>query len=344
MRLLLCALILFSASITRETFAQDAGEYLETVGSQFSDIAQNTMSYTSAASHGKSARKVEKRRNELLQTIKQAEVNVRKMKPFQDDHAFRDSVVSYLRISRIVLNEDYGKILNLEEIAEQSFDAMEAYLLAKEKAHDKLDVAFEKVKEQQNLFASKYNIKLIEGSSKVGKKIETSNKVYAYYNQVYLLFFKSYKNEAYLMEAINRNDISAIEQTKNALLASAELDLTKIGPLPTFKGDASLKTACQQLLKFYESECTTKIPELINFYLKKENYEKMKAAMEAKRPAERTKQDIDNYNKAVNEFNTAVNKINADQNDLNKKRSDALNKWNNMSEDFLDRHVPKYNG
>jgi flagellar biosynthesis chaperone FliJ len=70
----------------------------------------------------------------------------------------------------------------------------------------------------------------------------------------------------------------------------------------------------------------------------------MKAAMEAKRPGDRTDQDIDNYNKAVNEFNKAVDKLNKDQNELNKKRDEALNKWNNMSEEFLHKHVPKYNG
>jgi len=345
MRFTLYSFVLLSACFTQEAFTQtnDPGSYLESISNEFSEIAQNTMSYTSAASHGKSARKVEKRRNELMLTLKQAEANVRKMKPFQGDHAFRDSVVSYLRISRLVLSEDYGKIVNLEEIAEQSFDAMEAYLLAKEKAHDKLDIAFEKVKEQQNLFATQHQIKLISGSSKVGAKIETSNKVFSYYNQFYLFFFKSYKNEAYLVEAINRNDINAIEQTKNALLGSAEQDLSKIGPLPAFKGDATLKTACQQLLNFYKWEASNYIPELITFQLKKENYEKMKSVMDAKRPADRTQEDVNTYNKAVNDFNASVSKINAQQNDLNKKGADALNKWNKSSEEFLHKHIPKHN-
>jgi hypothetical protein len=340
------SLLLFLFFPICSVFAQtnnDAYQYLETIGNQFYEISESNMSYTSAVSHGKSARKVEKRRIEVLAKIKEAERTVRKMSPFQGDHAFRDSVVSYLVISRIVLNEDYGKILDMEEIAEQSYDAMEAYLLAKEKASEKLDAAYEKVKEQQIQFASRYNIKIIEGNSKLGRKIETSAKVFNYHDKIYLLFFKSYKNEAYLAEAINRNDINAIEQTKNALLNSAEQDLSKIGPLPAFKGDATLKTACQQLLNFYKWEASNYIPELITFQLKKENYEKMKAAMDAKRPADRTKDDVSAYNKAVNDFNASVSKINAQQNELNKKGADALNKWNKASEEFLDKHIPKHN-
>lgn len=322
----------------------DAYSYLEAIGNEFYEISQNSMSYTSAVSHGKSARKVEKRRAELLAKIKEAERIVRKMGPFKGDHAFRDSVVSYLIINRIVLTEDYGKILNMEEIAEQSYDAMEAYLLAKEKASEKLDAAYAKVKEQQTLFASRNNIKIIDGNSKLGKKLETSAKVFNYYDKIYLLFFKSFKNEAYLMDAMERNDINAMEQTKNALLTSAEQDLAKIGSVGSFSGDATLKTACQQMLNFYKQEASQKIPEVINFHLKRENFEKIKAAMDAKRPNERTQSDIDNYNKSLKEFNESVAKVNTVLNDLNKKRNALLDQWNKASSGFLDRHIPKYNG
>lgn len=339
------ALVLVACSITfGYTQTYEALTYLETIGNEFYEISHSSMSYTSAASHGKSARKVDKRRTDLINTIKVAEAKIRKMKPFAGDASFRDSVVAYLVLDRIVMTEDYGKILNMEEIAEQSYDDMEAYLLAKERAEEKLETAYDRVSEQQKLFAFKNNIKIVEGTSKLSRKLEKSGKVLNYYNKIYLLFFKSYKNEAYLMDAVSRKDISAMEQTKNALLASAEQDLGKIGPLPAFNGDNTIKTACQQLLAFYKMEASQKIQEVINFQLKKENYDKMREALEAKRPADRTKQDVDNFNKMVKEYNDSVNKINAMHNDLNKKRADSLEKWNNASENFLDKHIPKYNG
>lgn len=322
----------------------EAYQYLETIGNEFQEISQNSMSYTSAASHGKSARKVEKRRTELINSIKAAETRIRRMKPFAGDASLRDSVVAYLVIDRIVMTEDYGKILNMEEIAEQSYDAMEAYLLAKEKAEEKLEAAYDRVGEQQKLFANRNNIKIVEGTSKLGKKLEKSGRVISYHNKVYLLFFKSYKNEAYLMDALNKKDISAMEQTKNTLLMSAEQDLEKLGPIPAFNGDNTLKTACQQMLAFYKMEASQKVPEMVNFLLKQENFEKMNKAIQAKRPADRSQTDIDNYNNAVKEFNAAVDKVNAMHNDLNKKRGALLEQWNNASENFLDKHVPKHNG
>lgn len=335
--------LVFAASITlAHAQTNEALQYLETIGNEFYEISQNSMSYMSAVSHGKSARKVEKRRTELINTVKAAETKIRRLKPFAGDAALRDSVVAYLVLDRIVLTEDYGKILNMEEIAEQSYDAMEAYLLAKERAGEKLEAAYDRVSEQQKLFADKNNIKLVEGTSKLSKKLEKSGQVFTYYNKIYLIFFKSFKNEAYLMEALSRKDVSAMEQTKNVLLASAEQDMAKIAPITAFNGDNSLKAACQQVLAFYKMEASQKVPEMVTFLLKQENFEKMNAAIQAKRPADRSKEDIDNYNKAVKDYNAAVEKINAMHNDLNKKRSAILDQWNNASENFLDIHVPKH--
>src|ERR1041385_6886888 len=110
-----------------------------------------------------------------------------------------------------------SKIVDMEDVAEQSYDLMEAYLLAKERDGDKLDEAYKKVANQQKLFAEKNNIKLIESTSKLSQKIEEAGKVSTYYNQVYLIFFKSYKDDFYLTEALNKSDVNAIEQAKNSM-------------------------------------------------------------------------------------------------------------------------------
>jgi hypothetical protein len=341
--IILFALIFFYIGEIQAQNNNDAYSYLEAIGNQFYQISDKTMSYVSAASHGKSARKVEKRRLEVIATIKEAEITVRRMKAFNKDAALRDSVVSYLRINRLILTEDFSKIVNMEEIAEQSYDAMEAYLMAKERASEKLDAAFEKVKEQQNTFAQNNNIKFSEGSSRLTQKVETSGKVLNYHDKIFLLFFKSFKNEAYLMDAINRNDINAIEQTRNTLLENAEKDLQTLGPISPFKTDASLKNACQQMLTFYKMEASQKIPDVLNLQLKKEEFEKIKSAFDAKRQGDRTQKDIDTFNKSVKEYNDTLAKVNSMYSELNKKRSVLLDQWNKASTKFLDTHIPKYN-
>jgi hypothetical protein len=318
---------------------EDAAAYLSAINAEYGKISKEVMDYISAANHGRSARKVEKRRSELALQLKESEKAIRKMKPFKGGFQLRDSIASYFRMSHHVINEDYGKIVDMEEIAEQSYDAMEAYMLAKELASDKMDKAHEVAQVEYKSFAAANNIRLIEGDSKLGDRIRAAGLVNSYHQKFYLLFFKSYKNEAYLMEALNKGNVGAMEQTRNALASSAEGDLAKIGPMQGFKGDLSLKNATQQILFFYKSEAA-QMPSLIEYYLAKEEFEKIKKGFDSKKQSDRTQEDIDQYNKAINDFNSKVKKSNQVNEELNKKRNTLLKNWNDTSEAFLHKHTP----
>jgi hypothetical protein len=330
-------LVLLTAVPTR---AQTAVEYLGAIGQEFEKIAQDMMSYTSAVHHGKSARKIDKRRTELVTQVKSSEATVRRMKPFNGSTILRDSISAYFRISYHILTEDYEKILNLEEIAEQSYDAMEAYMLANELADEKRNASYRAATTEYRNFAKANDIRLIESESKLSQKLDVAAEVSKYDDKLYLLFFKSYKNETYLIDAMSRGDVAAMEQTRNALLTSATEDLEKVKPIAAFKGDNVLKQANQQVLLFYKSEAVDKAPQIIDFYLKKEEFEKMQKAMEAKR--NKTNAEVTSYNKAVIDYNqrsTAVNKLN---DELNRKRSTLLRSLNEARQAFLDKYTPKY--
>lgn len=340
------AFILFTGlnnihSLSAQQKFANAGEYLNYMNTETRKITRDMWDYTSAVTHGKSARKVENKRKEVLSTIKEAQGKISKMPGYEGDKSLRDSVVAYLKLSHIVLAEDYEKIVDMEEVAEQSYDMMEAYLLAQEKASDKLDAAGESLEEQQKLFAGQHNINLVENKDKISLKLESAGKVIQYYNTLYLIFFKSYKQEAYMLDAINRNDVNGIEQNKNSLAGFAAKGIESLDTMKAFKGDPSLKTSCKEMLAFYKMEANTKIPGMIDYFLKNENFNKMKSALEAKPQSKRSKEEIDQYNKAVKELNESMTKYNSVSQELYKKRSELLNKWNSSVKSFMDKHVPK---
>jgi hypothetical protein len=316
-------------------------QYMDKIGREINAIMLDTWDYTSEVAHGKNARKVETRRKELVRTSKQAMDKVSKMEPFEGSTQYRDSVVSFLRINYIVLSEDFEKILNMEEIAEQSYDQMEAYLLAQQLANEKLDLAGDQMSEQEKLFASSHNINLVESSNRVARKLEKAGEVIKHYNEVYLVFFKSFKQEAYLLDAVTRKDINAMEQNKNALAATSAEGLEKIKGIIPYKFDKSLIFSCKNDLEFYQMEAS-KFGSIIDFYMKQENFEKIKTAFDAKPASGRTKEDINQYNAAINEYNSRLNTFNKLNNELNKARTVALNDWNNSSSSFLNRHVPRH--
>ncbi len=319
----------------------NAGEYMDYISEEFNKISNDTWNYTSAASHGKKAKKVDNLRKELISTVYEAKKKIQRMPDYKNDGSLRDSLVSYLELNYNVLKHDYAKIMDLEDIAEQSYDLMEAYLLAQEVADKKLENAGDMIEAQQVIFADKNNITLIYSEDKISKKLKEANLVYEYYRPVYLIFFKSHKQEAYMLDALNKNDLAAIEQNRVTLLKYAKEGLLKLDSLTTFKGDASLKNAAVQILKFYQNEAETKIPILTDFFLKKENFDKLKAAIDAKPQANRSNQEITEYNKAVNDYNNAVKTFNSTNQDLNKERSKQLDNWNKTVSNFLDKQVPK---
>jgi len=339
----LCILSFFICCLSFSSRAQDfenAGQYMDYINRASEALTMKYLVYLSAVSHGKSARKVEKRRIEVVNSISDTRYSIMGMPPWKGDRSLKDTTVAYLKILNNVFNEDYGKIVNMEEIAEQSYDAMEAYLLAQEKAYEKLNQASDKQHEMQKKFAAKNNINLVENESEAESKSKIVNQVMGHCNEVYLIFFKCYKQEAYLMDALGKKNLVSIEQNISSLQKFAEEGLGKLEHLEGYNNDGSLIAACGKMLNYYKME-TGKGSLMTDFILQQEGFNKAKKQFDAKPAGKRTQQDIDLYNKAVNDINTASNNFNQVMSDLNKQGNSELNDWNKTYNKYLDEHMPK---
>jgi hypothetical protein len=328
-------------AFTQTTQAQDfskAVEYLGYITNQFNDISQQQWEYTKVVSKGKGAKKVEKRRLELLQSIKVAKANIFKMPRFNGDASYKVFAIKRLDVKYSVLNEDYAKIVNMEEVAEQSYDLMEAYLLTKQKASEKLTEASVAMDEETEKFAEANNIELIENDSKLSKRMSNASEVWGYYNKYYLTFFKAQIQESFAMDALRKTDVSAIEQSKNAMTTFAKEGLDSLVKFKGFRGDASLMQASKVMMDFFISE-GEQMNAYTDFFIKKDKFEKIKARFEKLKQNKRTKADVDGYNKAVNDMNTASQKYNSVNEKLNKESSKAINNWNKTVDSFLRKHV-----
>ena len=319
---------------------QKAVQYMNNMGAPSMEIRKNMWKYTSTVAHSKNARKAEKKRQALLQSISDAKKTIRRMDDFEGNTTYRDSVLSFFKIYYHVLNEDYAKIIDMEEVAEQSFDAMEAYLLGQELANEKLNHAGDVLSAEETAFANEHGITINETDDQLAKKQAKANEAFNYYNRVYLLFFKSYKQEFYLIEALGKSDISAVEQNKNSMLKFTEEDLGKLKEMESHNGDPTLITTCKEVLTFFQDEAENKIPNHLDYFLKQENFEKVQANFESIKQSKRTQADVDTFNNAVNEMNAAGEEYNRVNAELDKKRSLVLDNWNKSVTKFLNKHTP----
>ncbi|MBI3134153.1 MAG: hypothetical protein HYZ14_05695 [Bacteroidetes bacterium] len=342
-RLLSVATLFIAFVFSGKSLAQNspALDYMNSISSKYRSIQEGMWEYTSTVAHGKSARKVESKRTALIQTTFQAMNEVKRMEGFEGDASYRDSVVSFLNIYYLILKEDYAKIVDMEEISERSYNDMEAYMNAKQAANEKMNMAGAMVGEQQRSFAAKHDITLVSATDDLSENMKAADKVYDYYNVLYLIFFKSYVQEKYLIEAINNKDVSAIEQNKNALLATSTEGLELLKKIESFNGDNTVVVACTEILTFYKDEAENKVALITDYFIKTENFNTIKASFDAIKPNNRTQQDVDGYNKAVNEMNASVGVYNSTNAELSASRTKYLDNWNNAGSKFTDKHVPK---
>lgn len=318
---------------------QNALKYMNDIFSAVENSKNETWAYLKAVTRGKGARVVENKRQDLLTEIRNAKFAVQRVRQMTPDDSLKSIVLNYLTLSYTVLKEDFDKILDMEEIAEQSYDLMEAYLLAKEQANDKLNEAFDEMVAAQKAFAARYSITLLDGDSdKTTERIQNAGEILKYYNDLYLIFFKSYKQEAYVLDAMVRNDLIAFEQNTATLLSYSSEGLDLSDTIRGFRGDTQLKYQLQKTLRFYKQEAEKDFPHTTDFYMKKDSYEKTLKKFETINPRSRTQQDVNTYNETVTSYNQAVKDSNAALEANNNERNKILKEWNKAVEAFFNRY------
>src|SRR5690348_7064479 len=112
--ILVAAVLMFPRKSQAQVF-EDAGQYIGYISDASEKLTATYLSYTSAIAHNKSARKQEKRRQDVVNAIIDTRASIQGMPPWKGDRTFKDTTVAYLKILGVVFNEDYAKIVNMEE-------------------------------------------------------------------------------------------------------------------------------------------------------------------------------------------------------------------------------------
>jgi len=340
--LIIISILTISTLFVNKTQCQTSSEavaYMDKIFEPWSETTNETWQYLKAMTHNKGARRVEKKRQKLLSEIRVARSEVNRQHSFYNDDSLKSAIVEFLNLRYTILKEDYGKILDMEAIAEQSYDNMEAYMLAKELASEKLDQAYDIVKNAEKTFAARYNINMVEGKDdKMTLKIKKANDALKYYNTVYLIFFKSHKEDSYVKVALKNNDLNAFVQHNSTLEKFSEEGIAELEKLKSYQGDIRMKRMGIEYLKFLNKESKTTYVSQKDNFMKIDNFDKLDKAYKSKRKKDITNEDIKKFNEAVNEVNEVIKESNKLNNQNFEMKSKLLDKWNDTSDEFLREH------
>ncbi len=314
--------------------------HMKQIGSPVDPIRNNMLSYMQSVAHSKNPEELEQKRRNLIDSVSLAIQKVSNVAPYKGDNRYRESTLELLDTMYAVLSEDYGRLVDLKKIAEESYDSMEAYMEARRQANLRLDEAADEAAAVEEKFAADYNINLVTREDEIGRKLSLASAAMGYQSDLFLIYFKPYKQEAYLMQALDREDISGIEQNRESLQEYAREGQEKLREIQPHKGDDSLLQVANRMMQFYDEEAR-KTAVFVDLALKKDQLERAKQSLESVDASRRTQAQVDSYNRLVNEYNSLVNQANAVNSELNQKRKALVDLWNKTNDQFLARHVPK---
>lgn len=317
-----------------------AVEYMKQIDANYTQLSVDMWEYMRAVAHSRNAGKIERKRQTLIQTSGLALDAVKGTKDFNGSLAYRDSVLSFLSISNKVLKEDYGRLVALEDHAGDSYQEMEDYMTAKDFASEKLEIASENLLNAQKMFCEEYGIELLENTSERAAKLKKAGEVFDYYNEFYMVFFKSNFQESLFIQVMKSKDVDSMKVAMGELFIYTQAGIALLANKDSYNGDMSVKAVTEELLFFYEEEALTHFPTFIKFYEDKAAFVKIKEELEKTPEDQRTQEMIDAYNAAGMALNEAVVKFNDLNKQLNFKRNELINKWNTVSGAFTDRNVP----
>jgi hypothetical protein len=293
-----------------------------------------------ASARNSSKKKIEKKREQAVDSILICQNNVNHLSSYKGDNSLRQSSINYIQLCYKIFNDNYARNANTKDIAKRSYDEMQADVLLQQTTNDTLEVAIKRMKKAERDFAAKYKVTLVDPKTGPGDQMEETDKLIGYRDKVHLLFYKCRWEDGLLTDALNQKNATKIEQTSSALNKYAIEGLEVLDTLKTIGDDASLANACRRALGFYKNETGKQIPLLTGFFLKEANFKKIKAAMYAKSTSQRTSEDVDNYNNAVTDLNNGINTFNKINNDLNSGRSEISKNWEATEKQFVDVHTP----
>lgn len=315
-------------------------DYLNYIGKESEIISRTTWKYTTTVAHTKNARRIDATRKSLVKSIQNAAKKIEALNGYKGDVEYKNQLLAYLSISEKQINQEYDKIIDMQEVADQSYDYMEAYIMARDLVNAKINEEVEKLNANQKIFANKYNIQIGEDTSELGKKMKISNEVFENHTQLYLIFFKVNFTESVLMKAIQSNDLGAIQQISNALEQYSNEGLEKLQQFKAYKNDLTLVNATKKVLEFSKKEALELGPNVISFIMLNQKFQESKKTLDNKSASSRSKEEIDNFNKLVNEVNKEVGNYNKNSNKFNSERANAINNWNATGDAFIARYVP----
>ena len=304
---------LFSCAIATFAFAQQfssPGEYSDYIVKESSLFSEKMLDYTLISTHSdkgsESANALRNATRQLLSGLSKIE----RLEPYKGDGRFRNEALSVFKQHKANMEADFDLLITLKEGSKNSYEAMEKYFKANERAQKKLRQTYDKFELAQREFAKKYNMTInkSEDADDFTEMVRAVNEVQDYTQKVYLACFRVDKAESAFMAQLNdkKGNSTLLERRRAELLAAAKLASAQIDTIPKKYADDKYRDAVKKKIDFYNVKADKDFSEIV----------RIQAAGNKK-----TNADVEFFNKIMAELNTFSQTNTKELNDTNQEVS-----------------------
>lgn len=310
------ALATLALPAAAQTYA-DPASYNNAIVSEQVELLKKNLRYISKAAHSENDRKIEARRQDVVEQNQLAIARLKRMPAFKGNAELRAKALAAFQTMLAVYSADYKQVNAMATARTESFEAMQRYFDAQELAGKKLDTVNDSMQAAQKRFARQFGMSIETGreSTRLNEYTRQVEAVNQYQHRVFLPFFRVQKAAARLTDALNKQDAAPFEAARAGLAAEAEKSAAELEAVPAYQGkDAAFRNAARDYANFYVLMCAKELLEIAEMLPRKDRL---------------TKEDAQVVNRNINTLNVQGQKFNE--------------AYNRASSGFMDTYVPVMN-
>lgn len=290
---------------------KNPADYNNYIMKEIADAVRTNHDYIVITVHSDDYEEMERRRQAVIQQIEKSRDSVMAMPSFEGDTQLRDAAVVALKEYETAFRLDYKEIIGLKKKSKDSYEQMEEYFKAEDRAEEKINQSTLKLKRAQKAYASRYNMSIAPSRSEdlLEEKMERIKAVNTYWRKIFILYFKVSKQYDYMWDALQNQKAGPLDHQRTLVMDVIQEVLPELEKLEDFRGDHEFKEQTIAIIQYYQSVAQGPFENIVHLLQKK--------SME--------QADID-------AINNIITKCNADHERL------AYN-WNIASQDLLRKNV-----
>ncbi|MFK7923306.1 MAG: hypothetical protein AB8H47_15185 [Bacteroidia bacterium] len=270
-------------------------EYFNYIAERQRQVLNKHIRYVSHSVHSDNYRDIERRRIQLIKELNQSIRQLERIQPLKGDNKLRNTAIEVFEEYLAAFNVEFKESLSLKQNSQDSYEAMEKYFAAQDKAEEKLQKSGEKFDKAVEAFAEKHEMQFEkDNESEIADQFKITGEVNSYTRELFLLYFKVSKSNAGFIDALNERKEGKMAKAREELIATTAEALQSIETKSDFKGDKNLLVKTKSLIEYYQE-------------IAQGDYATLTGIMENQ--ASLTQEQVDQYNQILQNLPTKEQKM-----------------------------------